>query len=185
MKPRAAMTDRQLLESYAASGDTESLGAFFKRHEHSLLRFTGRFLGDRHAAQDVVQQTFMQVARHPKRLLKAGSCHNGLLRVARTIGARRIQGNSRSRRRTGILTHRRRRKNPQAIDADERTRRIQKEIDRLDPRKREIILLKILEEKSYQDIAEITGLTATNVGHLLHRAMRELVTRFSQSKEVL
>ncbi len=186
MNPRAEMTDRQLLETYAASGDTDSLGVFLRRHQHSLLRFTGRFLGDRRAAEDVVQQTFLQVARHPKRLLKAGSCHNGLLRVARTIGTSRKQRNSRFRTRTGTLRRRRGgRARPQTIDADTRTRKIQKAIDRLDPPEREVVLLKIQEQKSYRDIAEITGLTATDVGHLLHRAMRELATRLNRSKEVL
>ncbi len=35
-------------------------------------------------------------------------------------------------------------------------------------------MLKVREKKSYKEIAEITGLTVTNVGFLLHQAMQEL-----------
>ncbi len=178
------MTDRQLVESYAASGDTESLSVFITRHQHSLLRFAGRFLGNRHAAQDVLQQTFVQVARHPNRILKAGSCHNGLLRVARSIGTSHKHRNSRPRRRAESLTGRGAgRAATQVLDGDDRTRLVQNAIDRLDPRQREVVLLKIQEEKSYGDIAEITGLSATDVGHLLHAAMRELAKRLNKPRE--
>jgi len=44
-------------------------------------------------------------------------------------------------------------------------------IDRLKPRLRELLLLKISEGKSYREIAAITGLSVTNVGFLLHQAL--------------
>jgi DNA-binding CsgD family transcriptional regulator len=62
-----------------------------------------------------------------------------------------------------------------ALETEESRRRVRAEIDRLNPRHREILLLKIEENKSYKEIAEITGLTATNVGYLLHTAMQALL----------
>jgi RNA polymerase sigma-70 factor (ECF subfamily) len=47
-------------------------------------------------------------------------------------------------------------------------------IDSLRPRAREVVLLKVQEGKSYREIAEITGLSATNVGYILHHAMKAL-----------
>ena len=55
-------------------------------------------LGDSEAAQDVVQETFIQVARFPRRLLEIESCHNWLLRVVRNLGVSRIRRDSRARR---------------------------------------------------------------------------------------
>lgn len=40
-----------------------------------------------------------------------------------------------------------------------------------------VMLLKIQEGRSYREIAEITGLTATNVGYLIHQAMKTLKVR--------
>ncbi|MGA1781585.1 MAG: RNA polymerase sigma factor, partial [Planctomycetota bacterium] len=53
------------------------------------------------------------------------------------------------------------------------------EIDRLPPRQREVLLLRIEEGKSYREIAEIIGTTPTNVGVILHRTMGVLATRLA------
>jgi RNA polymerase sigma-70 factor (ECF subfamily) len=58
-------------------------------------------------------------------------------------------------------------------------------IDRLAPRHRELLLLKVVEQKSYREIAEITGLTVTNVGYLLHMAVKALGGRLKASREDL
>ena len=60
---------------------------------------------------------------------------------------------------------------------------MRKEIHRLEPRQREVLLLRIQEGKSYKEIAEITDLTATNVGFILHQTMRSLSPRLRQEGE--
>lgn len=45
---------------------------------------------------------------------------------------------------------------------------------RLPGRQREVVHLRFQEQLSYAEIAEVTGLTATNVGFLLHTALRAL-----------
>jgi RNA polymerase sigma-70 factor (ECF subfamily) len=190
--PRAAMTDRELLLAYAESSDTESLGAFVQRYQSSLVRFAGKLLCDPEAAQDVVQETFLQVARHPRRLLDVHSCHNWLLRVTRNIGVSRIRKEARLRKHTEALRERTRlqaaEKAPSAsriLEAEELRATVRSEINRLNPRYREVLLLKVQEEKSYREIAEITGLTVTNVGYLLHQAMKQLSSRLRTAREVL
>ena len=69
MAAKETMTDRTLLESYADTGDSECLGIFLKRYETSLIRFVSNFLGDEGIAQDIVQETFLKVARRPGKLL--------------------------------------------------------------------------------------------------------------------
>lgn len=192
MTVRGEMTDRELLRAYADAGDAESLGTFVKRYQTSLVRFAGRLLRDPDAAQDVVQETFIQVARYPKRLLDVKSCHNWLLRVTRNIGVSRIRKDARARRHTEILRSRLAENAAkqadavsEALEAEERRSRVRAEIDRLKPRYREVLLLKVQEEKSYREIAEITGLSVTNVGYLLHRAMKELSIRLKDSRGVI
>ena len=72
-----------------------------------------------------------------------------------------------------------------AVEKEEMRARVQAEIEHLGPRYRELLLLKVQEDKSYREIAEITGLTVTNVGYLLHMAMKELSRRLQRSKESL
>ena len=54
---------------------------------------------------------------------------------------------------------------------------------RLGDRERELVVLKVYEEKSYKEIAEITGLTVSNVGFILHTAMKKLATMLSKKEE--
>jgi RNA polymerase sigma-70 factor (ECF subfamily) len=44
----------------------------------------------------------------------------------------------------------------------------------LEPRDREIVILKIEHGRSYKEIAEIMGISVTNVGFILHTAIKKL-----------
>ena len=45
------------------------------------------------------------------------------------------------------------------------------------------MLLKIQEARTYREIAEITGLTVTNVGYLVHQAMQTLKLKLKDLRE--
>jgi len=55
-----ARTDEQLLEAYRF-GDRLSFSQLVDRYQRELFHFLVRFLGDRAAAEDVFQETFLQV----------------------------------------------------------------------------------------------------------------------------
>lgn len=186
------MTDQDLLRAYAESRDMDSLGAFFGRYEESLLRFSGKLLGDADRAQDVVQEAFLTVVRHPGKLLGVESCHNWLLRVTRNIGITHLRRDSRARRHAERAAERNASDAEETesarattLEKDETRLRVREEIAKLNPRHRELLMLKIEENKSYREIAEITGLTVTNVGYLLHMAMKELTRRLTPLREDL
>ncbi len=184
------MTDRELLRAYAESSDGDALGVFVTRYQGTLLRFVSKLLGDREAAQDVVQDTFLQVARHPKRLLDIENHHNWLLRVARNLGISHLRRRSRARKHTEAFASRvaaeaqaREEEKSRALEEEETRSLVRSEINRLSERHREVLLLKVQEEKSYREIAEITGLSVTNVGYLLHQAVKELSRRLNRNRE--
>mgnify|MGYP005838077687 CR=1 FL=1 len=190
--PGERASDQELIRAYAEGGDRGSLGAFVLRHQASLLRFAARFLGDEDAAQDVVQETFLQVTRRPERLFGVASCHDWLLRVARNIAVSRIRRNAVAEKHAAAVRERAaaiqaraaRAAGPDGpLEAEETRKAVRAAIDRLDPRAREVLLLKVQEEKSYKEIAEITGLTVTHVGYILHRAMKALASRLNHTGE--
>lgn len=183
------MTDLELLQTYAQSGDSTFLGTFLSRYQNSLVRFVARLLGDHHAAQDVVQETFLQVARHPKRLLTVNNHHNWLLRVARNLGINWIRRNQTARKHAQVLKERAAAQPAeaeagpaQALDNAMLTDKVMAAVNGLKPRNREVLLLKIQENKSYREIAEITGLTATNVGFILHTTIKALSERLNTTR---
>jgi RNA polymerase sigma-70 factor (ECF subfamily) len=46
----------------------------------------------------------------------------------------------------------------------------------LPSRERDVLILKIQEQKSYREISEITGLSTSNVGYLIHHGLKQLAS---------
>jgi RNA polymerase sigma factor (sigma-70 family) len=175
------MNDRQLLEAYVAQRDVQAFGAFVVRHEASLLSFAAAFLRDETTAQDVVQETFLRAARNPQRVLKyaeqVSGGRNWLLKVVRDLSVDNLRRRATERRVKAEVEATAEHFAPAAdaaLNRKEDAARVHAAIQRLDPRLRELLLLKVQERRSYKEIAQITGLTVTNVGFLLHRAMKAL-----------
>ena len=47
-------------------------------------------------------------------------------------------------------------------------------VDTLPAKQRELVLLKFQQDFSYQEISDVTGLSVSNVGYILHQAVRSL-----------
>ena len=189
MASKNELTDRTLIEVFVDTGDTECLGVFLKRYESSLVRFVTNFLGDADAAQDIVQETFLRVAKRPRKLIGIQSCHNWLLRVARNLSIDHLRRLARQRKHSRALLEKAGGERDAVETADQKLGRsesrdrVRTEINNLRPRLKEIMLLKIQEGKSYREIAEITDLTVTNVGYLVHQAMQTLKLKLKDLRE--
>ena len=57
------LTDEQLLANYAA-GDQRAFGELIRRYQQELFAFLARFVSDSAAADDLFQETFIQVHRN-------------------------------------------------------------------------------------------------------------------------
>ena len=61
-----------------------------------------------------------------------------------------------------------------ALEADEQSHQLAKLLDALSPRQQEVLRLRLQAELSYREIADVTGLSVSNVGFHLHAAVRSL-----------
>jgi RNA polymerase sigma-70 factor, ECF subfamily len=61
----AQMTDEELLSRYRDQGQTDDFNTLVQRYQHELYRYLARYLGSQTLADDVFQNTFLQV--HLKR----------------------------------------------------------------------------------------------------------------------
>lgn len=182
------MTDHQLLEAYTAARDTRAFSCFVDRHEARLISYAGALLRDSGLAQDVAQEVFFKVARHPERVLEffdrtqqtpeLHGARNWLLKVARELSLDRLRKRYLEKREWPNVEASRPASPATAVDqkaeANEELDRMRVAIQKLSPRLRELVVLKVQQHKSYKEIAELTGLTATHVGVLLHQALQEL-----------
>ena len=181
---REAMTDVQLLYAYVHWKDMGCLGEFLTRHQDPLLRYASTVLGgDAAAAQDVVQEAFLGVMKRPKPVLKAESTRNWLLRMVRNIGIDHLRRQSRHRLHVGKIAETAAEADEHdAVEAGDERARVRRAIASLAPKHQEVLLLKAEHGKSYKEIAEITGLTVTNVGFRLHEAMKALTARLREKE---
>ena len=68
------------------SPDEALLRAVYEEHGQAVLAYANRLVRDRHAAADVVQETFLRAWRHPEVLVRGhGRLRGWLLAVARNI----------------------------------------------------------------------------------------------------
>ena len=66
--------------------DEALLRAVYEEHGQAVLAYANRLVRDRHAAADVVQETFLRAWRHPEVLVRGhGRVRGWLLAVARNI----------------------------------------------------------------------------------------------------
>lgn len=149
------------------------------RYEGPLLRYAGHVLNDADAAQDVVQEAFIRLLHHWKEPLDpCAKLSNWLYRVAYNCAVDYLRKRTRQR----LLYRRFADEIAPAVPPDrgrgfrigEAAARAAAALDTLPMRERQLVILKVYEEKSYKEISAITGLTVGNVGYILHHAMKKL-----------
>ncbi|MBI1842096.1 MAG: RNA polymerase sigma factor [Verrucomicrobia bacterium] len=163
---------------------SESIEELFAALESPLLSYAIRLIGDRGAAEDVVQEAFMKLlsqfaeVREPRRWLYR-AVHNLALnqrrsdrRVSAMSSVNALEGSSASDAPHDTA-------DPQPLPDEQIVRwegigLVRLTLETLDARSREIVRLKFVEELSYKAISEKTGLTVGHVGYLLHHALKAM-----------
>jgi len=149
-------------------------------YEAALLRYATRLLNNADAAQDVVQTAFIRLHEHWAECGQWAADHlkNWLYRTTHNAAVDYIRREERLRKlhdshaeETGGVAEA---DQCRAIDADERKELVLGFVAMLDAAEREVLLLRLQEGLSYQEIARITGRSEGNVGFLLHFAVKHL-----------
>lgn len=138
-----------------------------------LHRYAARLLRDTHAAADVVQQVFLRLSQLPPAKHPApAATKSWLYRVTHNQAVDHIR--SEQRRRQAHETHAERTRLDAAPSTEARIAIVLQHVDQLDEKARSVLLLRLQEGLSYQEISDITGLSPGNVGYVLHHAVREV-----------
>jgi RNA polymerase sigma-70 factor (ECF subfamily) len=141
-------------------------------HERPLIRYAKWLLGDLEAARDVVQETFLRLCREDPRQLD-GRVAPWLFTVCRNLAVdtRKKAGRTAPLDDVDVAV---------TCDLDER-HDARQALDQvfdivatLPPNQREVVYLKFHGGLSYKEISAVTGLSVTNVGFLLHTAVRAI-----------
>jgi len=161
--------------------------AVVSAYEGPLLRYCTRILRDADGAQDVVQDTFLRLFRTWKDELRPCPLMSSwLYRVAHNCAVDRIRWRSRR----DLIHTRHAAEQPDSLAPDcgasshvsDDAQQAVRALHALSLREQQLVILKVFEEKSYKEIGEITGLTVTNVGYILHFAMKKLAAELKRAK---
>ena len=161
-------------------------------YQERLLRYAARLLGNASAAEDVVQRTFIKCAATWKGPVDPSDDLSAwLYRVAHNEALDVV----RRERRRGLL-HRRKADEDHHVGADvqapvppggeaasDDALYAAEALRRLSDRDRLVVTLKVYEEKSYREIADITGLSVSNVGVTLHNALKKLAAMIAEARQ--
>jgi RNA polymerase sigma-70 factor (ECF subfamily) len=138
-----------------------------------LLRYAYRLARDAELARDIVQEAFVRYLEAPPRARTQRQIVTWLYRVTHNLAMNALS-NERRRAKTQIPDAGFAPSPSERLMAGETRRRLELLLDRLTLNQRVVVILKIQEEKSYREISEITGLSISNVGMLLSRALKKL-----------
>jgi len=185
--PCASLTDGDLLERLQ-DGDGSALGGLIERHQVALLRHARALVGDAGAHEDVVQETFLKLLERPP-VLPDGVRGDGeaerahlsswLHKVTRNGCMDTLRSQVRRRRREEEVASPEAAGRSQAAGselAEERDTRaaVERGLQRLPEDQREVLVLRLFSERSYKEIAEITGKKIGTVGWLISEGLQAL-----------
>ncbi len=161
----------------------DDLTTLLRRFELPLLQYATRILGDRERARDVVQETFVELQKDQRRQTDSAPakwlftvCRNRALNICR-----------KEKRMTYLdeeILDREPGSGPppnEQIEREEAKGFLLRIVATLPPRQQEVLQLKFQNDLSYQEISEITHLSVSHVGVLLHTALKTLRARHGEA----
>ena len=165
-------------EKSHASPDASSLvQEAVARHQAPLLRYATRLLGgDADRARDVVQDTYVRLMAQPPAQVD-GHVAEWLFTVCRNRSHDVLRKEGRMKRFEEGQVERLTAAEPlpgHTLERAEQHAAVLRLIGHLPPNQQEVIRLKFQNGFSYQEISRITSLSVTNVGFILHTAIKAL-----------
>jgi RNA polymerase sigma-70 factor (ECF subfamily) len=193
--PLSTCTDEELLVRYR-KGQTEAFGVLVRRYERELFGYLRRYLADSDLADDVFQNTFLQVFTKIDQYEEGRPVRPWLYTIAthqaidalRRAGRRQVLSLDQSRtelpngeiRSLLELLESRGPGTVEQIQGDERRELIRNSVEQLPEFLRQVVVLAYYQGLKYREIAEILDIPVGTVKSRLHAALVKLQGAWNQ-----
>jgi RNA polymerase sigma factor (sigma-70 family) len=175
LAPPMAPSDNEIMES-VRDGRVEKLAILFERHHIALYNFFLRLSGDRAASEDLVQDVFMRILKYRAGYHGDSKFAVWMFQIARNAHVDWL------RKRKGELPLDDQLVEPASqeprperrLETEREAELIRRALERLSPRKREVLMLFRFEELKLREIAEVLGCQVGTVKAQVHRALKDL-----------
>lgn len=167
----------QLPVAQARAGDARAWDALFRRYQLPLYVYAFELLHDEQASLDIVQETFINAARHLGSLREDAKFGSWLFGIAHQKCIQRWRKHAREemlREEFFNLPAEPETGPDERLIREEREAEFMKLLDQLPPPQRSVLLLHFIEEFSLEEIAGITGVSVGTVKSRLHYAKKSL-----------
>lgn len=179
---RRSPTDEELIARFQ-EGDVYAFEQIVHRYKDPLINFIYHFLGDRIDAEDVVQETFLRVFKKKHLYRSIAKFSTWIYTIAGNLAKTEL----RRRRRRQILSLTRMGRedsdyelpdvfySPERIvDGNIKEKEIRKEIEALPIKFREVVVLRDIQELSYEEISKILKIPLGTVKSRVNRGRLRL-----------
>ncbi|QQS36300.1 MAG: sigma-70 family RNA polymerase sigma factor [Ignavibacteriales bacterium] len=183
-KNLSELSDEELIIEFQQNNTTRAFEILVHRYKNPLTNFVFRFLGDYEACTDVVQDTMIKVFRYKDSYSSVAKFSTWIYTIAGNLARTEYQ---RRKRRKIFSINSYGTEEQETFDIpDERYRPdvmtdsgikeeiIQKALMKISAVYREMVILRDIQELSYEEIAEITGITVGTVKSRINRGRAQL-----------
>ena len=178
------MPDEDLME-YFQAGTEDAFKILFDRYSERLMHYLYSFLGDKKRCEDLLQETYMRVHRNRHSYVRIAKFSTWLYTIAGNLA--RSEYRKRKRRRMySIQSINRDNEEYEMAIPDEtfapdkhaesalQEKYIQEALNRIPSAFREVVVLRDVQQLSYEEIASITGLPMGTVKSRINRGRTKL-----------
>ncbi len=176
------LEDTALVNAYL-DGETRSFDVLVERYQTRLLNFVYRIVGDRERAEDLVQEVYVRVYRHLARFDRSKKFSTWIYTIASNLAKNELR--NRSRNPLVLFTSMTKgwEDEERPLEFEDPTSRpddlfrkrhvrelVESSVAQLPVHHREVFMLREIEGRSYEEIAEITHCNLGTVKSRLNRA---------------
>jgi len=188
-------SDEELLRDFLA-GDAGAFEDLVQRFATELFTFVVRFVGSAAAAEDVVQETFLQVHQSAEGFDRDRRFKPWLFTIAANKARDHLRSRARKRERS-VETARGNDDGPSLLEilsdpsaaadeaamASEQRELVREVIDSMPDHLREVLLLGYYQHFAYKDIADVLGIPLGTVKSRLHAAVANFAVAYRRRME--
>jgi RNA polymerase sigma-70 factor (ECF subfamily) len=179
----ALMNSSEELISRVRRGDDEAFRLIFDRYARPIMSFIYDMVGQRDLAEELAQETFVRAYKSLNALRDDAKLSTWLFGIAKNVARESLRTRHREDHRVEIDDDRVIEVTDEKLPPDrelldkELNSVIQQALGALDEDKRTVFTLKVFQQRSYEEIAEITGFSIPKLKTDLHRARAEMRRR--------
>ena len=182
-KDRLRAMDDSAVVSVFLGGDERAFTELVERYQTRLLNFIYRTIGDREKAEDLVQEVFIRVYRHLHRFDRSKKFSTWAYTIASNLAKNELRNRSRNPLVLFQTVQKSYQDDDRPVEFEDPTSRpddmyhqrhlqkiVEETVSKLPEHHRNVFILRELEGKSYEEIAEITDCNLGTVKSRLNRA---------------